>query len=281
MSRVRHLTLDERRHLRQIGLAFASEVDALYKFRSFSGASRRRVLDIIRTSRIYCARATEFNDPFDVMPTFRYSGDPKDPAFVAALRRRQDEIAAAQGLSAVEIAKLKRQLNSTVHDLPTLVEKQIRGVLRKNKGLCLHFSSTRRSIFGEAVRVRYSSDRKAIFMSPKPMHRNVAHRLVYTKAKFWSYEHEYRLVRPDHLDQIQPLEEGGFLRFSPHLLTGMSLGSQMPKKDCTQLIQHAADHNPHMDIWQMSEDTDRFQLNEERRHSWATGGTSSAGASVT
>src|SRR5271154_2573529 len=100
MSRVRHLTYDERRHLRQIGLAFASDVDTLYKFRSFAGASRRRVLDIIRTSRIYCARATEFNDPFDVMPTFRYSGDPKDPAFVAALRRRQDEMAAAQGLTA-------------------------------------------------------------------------------------------------------------------------------------------------------------------------------------
>jgi hypothetical protein len=101
-------------------------------------------------------------------------------------------------------------------------------------------------------------------MSPKPIHRNIANRLVYTEAKFWLYEHEYRLVRPDYLDQIQPLEAGGFLGFSPHLLTGMSLGSKMPKRDQTVLIQHAANHNPHMEIWQMSEDIGRFQLNESR-----------------
>jgi hypothetical protein len=57
LRRVRHHTLAERQGLKQLGLAFASDVDTLYKFRSFVGASRKRVFDIIKTSRIYCARA--------------------------------------------------------------------------------------------------------------------------------------------------------------------------------------------------------------------------------
>jgi hypothetical protein len=269
---------------KELGLAWADDIRTLYKFRSFGGESRRWVRDTLKNSRIFCPYPTQFNDPFDVKPIIRHSGDVEDPNYVAALRRRQRKVAELQGRSAQEIADLERQLGATVHALPELVEREIRGALREktrilcltadrmhplqwshyadsHKGLCLHFWSVYGSVFGQARRVRYTTRRTPLRISPNPIPSlRTAERLAFTKAKFWAYEHEYRLVRPAGLPGVEPLRKG-YLYFHPMCFSGVTLGSQMSSKDRRYLIRMAAKYRPQLDIWEAYEDPDQFKLN--------------------
>jgi hypothetical protein len=101
----------------QLELAWAEGVDTLYKFRSDTGPSRRWVRQILKNSRIYFSTPSQFNDPFDVSPIFRHSGDPSDHKFVAALLRNQTRMAERDGLSAKDVAALAAQLSANVHEL--------------------------------------------------------------------------------------------------------------------------------------------------------------------
>jgi hypothetical protein len=114
-----------------LGLAWAEDVTTLYKYRSYAGESRNWVNDIIKNSRIFCPHPTQFNDPFDVKPIFRHSGDPNNPKYVAAMFRRQRQVVPEQGKSAAEIRSLERLFRQTVHDLPLLVQQETRRAARE------------------------------------------------------------------------------------------------------------------------------------------------------
>ena len=268
---------------KQLRLAWAEDVTTLFKFRGYAGPSRRWVNDIIKNSRIFVPHPTQFNDPFDVRPIFRHSGDPNDPKYVAALLKRQRQVATQQGKSKAEIANLERLFGETVHDLPRLVELETHGALRErnrvlclsadplhplqwshyadsHRGVCLHFWSWANSIFGQARRVRYTSRRVPIRLRPKPIPLlSTAERLAFTKADFWSYEREYRICRPDGLPDVDPLKRG-FLHFHPRLLTGVTVGSQMPGKERRALIRFIARYRPNLIIWEAYEVANEFKL---------------------
>lgn len=264
-------------------LAWAEEVTTLYKYRSYAEQSRNWVNDIIKNSRIFCPYPTQFNDPFDVKPIFRHSGDPNNPKYIAAMLRRQRQVATEQGKSAAEIRSLERQFGRTVHDLPLLVQQETHGALRErnrilclsadalhplqwshyadsHKGVCLHFWSWTNSVFGQARRVRYTSRRIPIRLRPRPIPLlSTAERLAFTKAKWWTYEREYRICRPDGLPEVEPLRRG-YLHFPAGLLTGITVGSQMPVKDRRSLIRFVARHRPKLMIWEAYESPDEFKL---------------------
>lgn len=268
---------------KQLRLAWADDVTTLYKFRSYDGKSRDWVNDIIENSRIFVPRPTTFNDPFDVKPIFRHSGDPNNPKYVAAMLKRQRQVATEQGKSAAEIADLERQFHATVHDLPRLVELETHGALRErnrilcltadphhplqwshyadsHRGVCLHFSSWVDSIFGQARRVLYTSRRTPIRLKPKPIPLlSTAQRLAFTKAQCWAYEHEYRICRPDGMDELEPLKDG-FLEFSPRLLTGVTVGLEMPTAKRQAFIDLTANQRPDLMIWESYEVDGEFKL---------------------
>jgi hypothetical protein len=265
---------------KELELAWAEGVDTLYKFRSFSGPSRRWVRDIVKNSRIYFSTPSQFNDPFDVAPLVRHSGDPNSSRYVAALQREQARIAQRQGLSARSVSALLRQTVTGVHCLPRRVEGELRKELGRSrilslsadhlhplqwshyanshKGVCLHFWSSYGSPFGAAKKVHYSRVRLPLLIAPKPIPANVGIRLAYIKAKFWSYEHEYRVIRRDGVppDDLRD----GFLQFDPRLLIGITIGMRMPSRDRAILIQLLAKYRPTLPAWEAFADPDKFAL---------------------
>jgi hypothetical protein len=265
-----------------MSLAWGEDIDTLYKFRSFVGKHRIRVLGILAASRIYFSRATEFNDPFDVMPIFRHSGNPNDPKYIARLRRRQSDIATKQGRTEQELWTLNEELGETVEQLPSSVERETRGALRErmrilclsadglhplqwahyadaHKGVCLHFWSVFGSPFGSARRVKYKTRRKPILISPNPTDRAIIDQLAFSKARVWSYEHEYRLVIPDDTPQAGSLRRG-YLKFHPSALKGITFGMRMPARSRNALIHFLARNRPELPLWQAYPDPDHYEV---------------------
>jgi hypothetical protein len=97
-------------------------------------------------------------------------------------------------------------------------------------------------------------------LRPKPIPLlSTAERLAFIKAKWWSYEREYRICRPEGLPEVEPLKRG-FLYFAARLITGVTLGSQMPVKDRRSLIRLITKYRPDLMIWEAYESSDEFKL---------------------
>jgi hypothetical protein len=90
----------------------------LYKFRSFGGKSRARVLDTIENSRIYLPHPTAFNDPFDCSPVVVHGGDPSDPEYFKAIEAKERRMQKAQGGTGARLDRLRKRTGVTIHDLP-------------------------------------------------------------------------------------------------------------------------------------------------------------------
>lgn len=117
------------------------------------------------------------------------------------------------------------------------------------------------SVFGQAKRVRYVTNRAPIWIEPKPIPADTTSlRLAYMKAKFWSHEREYRLVRRDDLPGIDNLDSNGYMRFDPMLLHGVTMGMLIRITDRQALLRSLAKYRPHLPIWEAYPDTDHFAL---------------------
>jgi hypothetical protein len=154
--------------------------NTLYKFRSFSGRSRARVLDTIENSRIYLPHPPAFNDPFDVSPVVVHGGDPNDPEYFRALEAKERRMQKAQGITGAALDRLRKRAGVTIHYLPRAAEAKLRKDLRddvrilclsanqlhplqwshyadSHRGACLHFRCRPGAPFGLARQVRYQA----------------------------------------------------------------------------------------------------------------------------
>jgi hypothetical protein len=99
----------------------------------------------------------------------------------------------------------------------------------KHRGLCLEFDgSDNCRFFGEAQPVEYED------YTPVPLDKDKNRqmtRVILTKSKHWSYEQEYRIVRPG--------KAGSKLDYPVELLTGIIFGCLMPDPVREQIKQWA------------------------------------------
>ena len=227
--------------------------DTLYKFRSFRGDSRKRVLDTIKNSRIYLPHPTAFNDPFDVSPVVVHGGDPNDPEYLRELQTEEARMHKAAGIQGRALYRTRQREGVSIHDLPKAAETELRRQLRddvrvlcltanrlhplqwshyadSHRGLCLHFNC-RPGAFGVARRVLYRGRRLPLRI---PLHRQsndaIMNRLVFNKAIFWSYESEYRIIASES-GIADPVLRNGYMYFDRALLVGITFGLLLPKKD--------------------------------------------------
>ena len=260
--------------------------DTLYKFRSFSGDSRKWVLDTIKNSRIYFPHPPAFNDPFDVSPVVMHGGDPYDPEYLREIQTEEARMHKAAGLKGRALDQRRKREGVSIHDLPKAAEADLRRQLREDvrvlcltanrlhplqwshyadshRGLCLHFRC-RPGAFGLARQVRYRKKRYPLRI---PLRRQssdrIMDRMVFNKADFWSYESEYRIIASKS-GKAEPNLKKGYMHFDPSLLVGITFGLQMPKKDRSALMAHARRHNPSIQFWEVVEDRYDFALIEKR-----------------
>lgn len=88
-----------------------------------------------------------------------------------------------------------------------------------HKGICLRFKA--KGSFGEAHRVRYVPERRPIDLLHRD--REALVDAVLTKAEFWRYEQEWRIV--------DPYNGPGSRGFAPELLDAVILGANIRDED--------------------------------------------------
>ncbi len=207
----------------------------LYKYQAFPADPDRRawVKEIFIEHSLFFATRKDFNDPFDcVVPSLlqtpgtivkRFAEEfvdrkfPNDPP-------AEQLVKISKLMSVVALQGLQRDVQNDVDQAGIACFSQVRDDILmwahyadKHKGLCLEFDgSANCNFFGEAQPVKYED------FTPVPLGEdstNAMERIILTKSKHWSYEREYRILRPNMA--------GRKLNYPVELLTGVIFGCMM------------------------------------------------------
>lgn len=220
----------------------------MYKYQACPSDDQEKkdwVRQILVEHQLFLPSRKCFNDPFDcLVPSFLQT-----PATV--LKRFVEERVERVSPSAAEDEKVREVLRlmsvDRLEDLHKYLQDEVdrAGVVcfskvrddilmwahyaDKHRGLCFEFDgSNNRRFFGEAQPVEYED------YTPIPIgedsDRQVT-RVILTKSKHWSYEREYRIVRPGEAGRKAP--------FPPGLLTGVIFGCMM-RDDVRELVRQWA-----------------------------------------
>lgn len=224
----------------------------LYKYRSLDGDALGRVRASIITKQIWLSRPADFNDPFDCAPVVMTTWDKPGIQFTAkrAAERR------TRGRSRTDRRLEMKKLTQGVYrrDTPTLQAAQrvaqetidrIResmGVLSlaadpfsvlmwshyasQHTGMVMTFRTTNGDLFTEAQEVVYESERPVVDLVGD--RENTMEKMLLHKAKYWEYEHEWRVVRTG-----QP----GLHAFDPESLVAIVFGARAREDDKRSIRQ--------------------------------------------
>jgi len=257
-------------------------ITTLYKYRSFQGESRAWVSDILLESKIRFSHPDEFNDPFDVAPTLAHGGDTSDRTYLRELKREELSSHLQRGLTRKEIRALRRSEGVPAEQLLgaslPLLRKTIRDHSRilclssrrdhplqwahyanGHKGICIHFRCERGTWAGGAREVRYQKSRVPIRLPLTESEWDMVDKMVLTKAHFWRYEHEYRVIALRDAEQTIRIQNQ-FLHFAPSDITGVTIGTAMNENDRRALFSILERRRQGIEVWECVENLNRFAL---------------------
>lgn len=254
----------------------------LYRFRSVDHERLERSSRIFTHNELYFASPTQLNDPWESKPHV-VVGDLSSPGYKARYVDYHLHMMVAQRpeLNAEQVREwLENHTQEQAEELAgELRDKYHRSLERyricsfsdnvthpllwshysdSHKGFSLEFDASTR-VFGQAMKVIYQDEYPAIGITEPDDETNL--RLsVLTKADFWAYEGEYRLVSMEPTEPgAIPVRDHVFI-FPPQLLTGVIFGCQMPQADKDRIMQWCEDRVGQIQIRRMVKSASSFAL---------------------
>ena len=228
--------------------AYEGACDGLFKFRPYDTEDDRHRVKQLLAGRAFFPILASFNDPFEGRMSFNL-GDPA--TFHQRLQKSLERIAINRNFEP------PGQLDNVdpIRFVQNMTESHQRGMRAEHRffclcgtrehpllwshygdchrGICLHFGHKTHP-FGHALKVEYEDSYPEVEVLPD-MGRDEAEllrRSVLTKAAYWAYEHEYRVVsiRDDnptwHLD-CPWSEDRSILYFNPKCIVAVTIGAEM------------------------------------------------------
>lgn len=253
--------------------------EILYKFRPMlTEQDRRFTREIIVDSKLFFPTALQFNDPFEASPAIEV--DTRPEVLKRHLRdivsRQMPEASRAQRRDRVA-AMLRKPKSSIIHwaeaaSRTTLADIGLCSLAGNNtsilmwshyaashSGICLGFRTQpfdRRSAVCRAYAVRYEENRPLqdplSGMDPYDLFN-----LLLTKASFWEYEEEYRLVRES------PSDGAGHEPFAPNRLVSITFGLRTPPEVVETIKGWIRERRREVSLYQAQVDPKRFSLTVE------------------
>ena len=254
----------------------------LYRFRSLDQERPERSSRVFTDNELYFASPTQLNDPWEAKPHMLV-GDLSVPGYRAkfvawasqAMMADRPENEPAEVRQWLEI-QTQEETESHALEIRDQYHKSLEGYRicsfsdnathpllwshysDSHRGFCLEFDAST-DIFGGAMKVMYQTEYPSIDITESDDEIN--HRLsVLTKAHFWEYEGEYRLVG------LAPNEPGGLavsdhvFHFPADLLTGVLFGCQMPQTDVDLIMEWSGDRAAEIRYRRMVKSATSFAL---------------------
>lgn len=264
-------------------LAFHTLPDKrLYRFRSLDHDRLERSSRIFTDNELYFTSPAQLNDPWESKPHISI-GDLSDPTYkkkyvawvllmLMAEKPENDPTKVHEWLKshsqerAEELAiELRNRYQEALegYRICSFSDNATHPLLwshysDSHRGFCLEFNAST-DIFGPAMKVTYQNEYPSIDITEP--NKDINLRLsVLTKAKFWKYEGEYRLVsmEPNEPEAL-PVKNHVFV-FPTPLLTGVIFGCQMPQADIEMIKQWSEKRAEEIQYRRMVKSTTSFEL---------------------
>lgn len=251
-------------------------IEHLYKFRSVSDLAIEYVERILTKNELYFPRPSEFNDPFDCLPVMSMDAPDKELLnYMEGLYKRFSPNMLRCDRKAKAKSDLKNHLkNHSSTEAQTNLDQNLKkitesvGILSlaqhpdhvlmwahyadSHRGLCLRFkASSSTPFFGYAQKVTYQDERPKVNLIKDSPHEQVDKALL-TKAGFWSYENEWRVIEHD--------KGPGVHCFPPKLLDGIIFGIRMPQQSRKQIVELALKRSDPVQLFEAKISSNVFGL---------------------
>ena len=221
----------------------------LYRFRSINPNRPELVSRIFTHNELYFSSTRDLNDPWESKPHI-YVGNLSDPEYkkIYIETFRNWMINNDPSKDPKDVTKwLESHSQEKANDLVTQIMQDYHNSLLNQRLCCFsssclhpllwsHYSNSHRGFclifdasteeFGSALKVKYQSNYPSLEITDSDPSRNL-HVIVLTKAEFWSYEDEFRLIGVDSEGrEYLPIKNNTFV-FPENLLVGVIFGCQM------------------------------------------------------
>jgi hypothetical protein len=216
------------------------EIEFLYKYRELNENTEQHIERIFTHSELYFASPRQFNDPFDSKVQLSFHGTKQEwqQYLLELYKEFQPHLNREQRFAKVKMLMKKKRYKRLPKNMANsyLDEIGVFSMSEKNDhilmwshysenhtGFCLEFRATSDTpFFGQAQKVKYAESYPKVNFF-KSSNEEKMKTVLLTKAKFWEYEQEWRII--DH-------ETGsGIYTFPSELLTGVIIGCQMAEEN--------------------------------------------------
>ncbi|MCX7174528.1 MAG: DUF2971 domain-containing protein [Proteobacteria bacterium] len=242
----------------------------MYKYRSIAAELREHTYRIFTHNELMFSSPSAFNDPFEAKPQVRFAGTRnRIHRYIEWLVRRHkwngspaERLIRNRELESVFKSNPKAEFERTLWELLndygvlSLSEDALHPLMwshyaDSHRGICIEFDAAQH-FFQYARKVNYELDYPSIDpMSHLPEEVNEI--AILTKADFWKYEKEWRVIFPKMTDQekkegiaktnnplgkhLYGLHNGpGIYTFPPDAISAVILGAKVSVRDAEELI---------------------------------------------
>jgi hypothetical protein len=227
--------------------------DVLYKYRSMATEdARKHTLDILDKLHLYCPPAAFLNDPFECQAVISFDAPPE----VKNERAKEQLVRENHGLTETE-ARRRAPERWRLQEADKGAEFRHRfredtGMIcfsmcrddilmwshyaGSHDGICIEFRLAHKShidFFSNVHQVHYEDQLPTVnfYAPPSPQKVNA---FIFTKAKHWSYEQEWRRVVPD------AKERSRFVDLPPGIISAIYLGCQISPENKAEILGRIA-----------------------------------------
>jgi hypothetical protein len=246
----------------------------LYKFRSLDGRSAEFTQQIIAGSKLWYSKPMDFNDPFDCSPVISQEVTNKEmKQYYGRLFKRKSSLPRRDRRKMLSESLRDQDRKERPASFLEAVRKSISGAVNSvgvlslsarcdhvlmwshyassHRGICLRFRAQGGSSFSRARKVFYSAERPVLNLIRDTRAEQIDKALL-TKADFWSYEQEWRI--------IDPIRKSGAHSYSMEELDGIIFGARISPSDKEAVIAWVGDRRSEVELLDAAFDSTKFRL---------------------
>lgn len=250
-------------------------ITSLFKFHKIDLKNVGHLAHLFRDLKLYCPLPSQFNDPFECKPNFRW---PSDAKRVQEIRRHLIKVSREHGRSRKEAEKFVSESINNPNFKQEIIFNAIQNAYaemriccfttRRNnlllwshyadshKGFCIEYDASTMPL-AYAYKVRYKNKYPEV-LYPRP---NDARAFIpaLVKSKIWKYENEFRIILVPEAGN-QPENDGISLLLKGNEIKNIYLGSNIEEKEKEVILNLVRSSKFNPGIWSTNLSTSSFSL---------------------